>query len=88
MITLVCSLLIATTAAPPTKPADVVVVCPATFEAALKPWLEYRRAQGGADRMGQGDHAQRDRGVRLAPAGQAGTGRGGAALDPRFRLPA
>lgn len=46
MITLVCSLLIATTAAPPTKPADVVVVCPATFEAALKPWLEYRRAQG------------------------------------------
>lgn len=46
MISLVCSLLIATTAAQPAQPADVVVVCPAPFEDALQPWLEYRRAQG------------------------------------------
>lgn len=52
MLSLVCTLLMTTVAAPPaeatapTKSADVVVVCPAPFEDALKPWLEYRRAQG------------------------------------------
>ncbi len=50
MLSLQLVLSLAIAVAPP-PPPDTVVVCPATFQAALEPWLDYRQEQGHVIRL-------------------------------------